>query len=158
MIFLKAIELNYTDTNTNNYLTAEQIDVSNLPGDASFSYLRNNQNKTQPKFDDRGDWFEIFPTPTGDDNLTSLIRIFYFLKPTEYTAVGNTIAYPPSLDYRTFGWRVAYSYLKSLGKINEANDFNNEYMKRVTEYIKTLSRGVQQPMVATTIQSTGWQF
>lgn len=158
MLFLKAIECNYSDTREDNYLVAEQVDVSNLPAQASFSWLRSNQNKVWPLFDDRGDWFEIFPTPTASDNLTNLIKIFYYLKPTEYTAVGDTVSYPGSLDYRTFGWRVAYSYLKSLGKINEANDFNLEYEKRVEQYIKTLSRGVQSPMQATVIQSTGWQF
>ena len=157
MLFLKAIECNFTDTDTDNYITAEQIDVSNLPT-ASFSWLRNNQTTQYPKFDDRGDWFEIFPTPLASNNLTNFFRIFYFLTPTEYTSVNDTIAYPPSLDYRTFGWRIAYSYLKSLGKIEEANDFNQEYEKRVSEYIKTLSRGVQQPMTATPIQSSGWNF
>ena len=158
MIFLKAIEVNYTDTTVNNYLVANQVDVSNIPAGQSFSWLRNNQNARWPLFDDHGDWFEIFPTPTASNNLTNMMRIFYFLKPTEYTAVGDTIVYPPSLDYRTFGWRIAYSYLKSLGKINEANDFNNEYMVRVNEYVKTLSRGVQSPMQATPIQSSGWGF
>jgi hypothetical protein len=157
-LFLKAIEVNYTDTNTNNYLLATQVDVSNIPAGQSFSWLRNNQSTQFPLFDDRGDWFEIFPTPTGANNLTNLIRIFYFKKPTEYTAVGDTVSYPASLDYRTFGWRVGYSYLKSLGKIIEANEFNKEYLQRVDEYISTLSRGAQQPLQATPIQLSGWNF
>lgn len=157
-LFLKAIEINYTDTNTNNYLLATQVDVSNIPAGQSFSWLRNNQSTQWPLFDDRGDWFEIFPTPTSANNLTNLIRIFYFKKPTEYTAVGDTVSYPASLDYRTFGWRIGYSYLMSLGKINEANEFNKEYIQRVDEYIDTLSRGAQQPMTATPIQLSGWNF
>src|SRR3990167_3281505 len=158
MFFLKAIELNYADTNSENYLPASQIDVSNLSGNNSFSWLRLNQSKTFPKFDDRGDWFEIFPTPTSGDNLTSLIRIFYFLEPTEYIAVGDTIAYPESLDYRILGWRIASSYLKSLGNWESAAPFDLEYTERVSQLVKTLSRGVQTPMQATAIQSTGWEF
>ena len=158
MFFLKAIELNYEDTDNNNYLTASQIDVSNLSGGSSFSWLRLNQNKNTPLFDDRGDWYEIFPTPTSGDNITNLIRIFYFLEPTEYTAITDTIAYPVSLDYRALGWRIAASYYYSLNKMEEGNMFNAKYEERVSQLIKTLSRGVQSPMVATTIQDTGWSY
>jgi len=158
MFFLKAIEVNYTDSNTNNYKTANQIDVSNLSGDNSFSWLRNNQAVTDPKFDDHGDWFEIFPTPTSANNLTNMIRIFYFLEPTEYTSTSDTIAYPVSLDYRILGWRIASSYLKSLGNWEMAIPFDQEYEKKVQDIIKTLSRGVQTPMQATAIQSSGWEF
>src|SRR3990167_9787260 len=55
MFFLKAIEVNYTDTNTDNYITADQMDVSNIAGQNSFSWLRKNQSVQFPKFDDRGD-------------------------------------------------------------------------------------------------------
>lgn len=158
MFFLKAIEVNYTDTTTSNYITAAQIDVSNLSGDNSFSWLRSNQNTQFPKFDDRGDWFEIFPTPTATNNLTQLIRIFYFLEPNEYSATSDTIAYPESLDYRILGWRIASSYLKSLGNWESAIPFDTEYEKRVQDLIKTLSRGVQTPMQATVIQDTGWNY
>ena len=158
MFFLKAIECNFTDTTNSNYITAQQIDVSNLSGDNSFSWLRSNQNNQFPKFDDRGDWFEIFPTPTSANNITRLFRIFYFLEPTEYSATGDTIAYPESLDYRVLGWRIASSYLKSLGNWESAAPFDMEYEKRVQDIIKTLSRGVQTPMQATVIQDSGWQY
>jgi len=158
MFFLKAIECNYTDTNTENYITANQIDVSNLAGNSSFSWLRKNQGRNAPQFDDRGDWFEIFPTPVSGDNLTNLIRIFYFLEPTEYTATADTISYPESLDYRILGWRIASSYLKSLGNWESALPFDQEYEKRVADLIKTLSRGVQTPMQSTPIQNSGWGF
>src|SRR3990167_4611834 len=84
MWFLKAIEVNFQDTTGQNYLTAQQVDVSNLPG-GSFSWLRTNQSTQFPLFDDRGDQFEIFPTPTSSKNLTDMFRIFYYLEPTEYT-------------------------------------------------------------------------
>lgn len=158
MLFLKAIELNYGGTDASGYKTAEQVDVSNIPGGGSFSYLRENANTNAPQFDDRGDWFEIFPTPTGNVNLTRLMRIFYFLKPTEYTSVSDTIAYPESQDIRILGWRIAASYFLSIGKVTESDIFNQKYDERVRQYISTLGRGTQQPITATVIQDTGWQY
>lgn len=158
MFFLKAIELNYTNSNGQDYQTAEQIDVSNIAGGNSFSSLRSNASKASPQFDDRGDWYEIFPTPSASDNLTALIRIFYFLEPTEYTSTADNISYPESLDYRTLGWRIASSYFYSLEKINEGDAFNLKYEQRVTELISTLSRGVQTPLQATPLQIDGWEF
>jgi len=158
MFFLKAIEVNYTDTTPSNYITAAQMDVSNISAENSFSWLRANQNRLFPKFDDRGDWFEIFPTPTSANSLTSLFRIFYFLEPTEYTDISDTLSYPETLDYRILGWRIASSYLKSLGNWESAAPFDVEYEKKVQDIIKTLSRGVQTPMQATVIQNTGWQY
>lgn len=158
MFFLKAIELNYANTDEQSYKTAEQIDVSNISGNSSFSWLRKNASRDNPKFDDRGDWYEIFPTPSASDNLTALIRIFYFLEPTEYSATSDTISYPESLDYRIIGWRIASSYLYSLEKINEGDAFNLKYEERVKELISTLSRGVQTPLQAEQIPLDGWTF
>ena len=158
MLFLKAIELNYSDTNANNYVQANQIDIANTANQSSFSWLRGNTQSSSPKFDDRGDWFEIFPTPSSADNLSQLIRIFYYLKPTDYTAVSDTVAYPESLDTALLGWRIAAMYKYSLGKIDEGDRFNAKYEERVNEYIKTLSRGVQTPLKATPIQITGFEY
>lgn len=158
MWFLKAIEVNYTDTTESNYIRADQVDVSNLAGDNSFSWIRKNQSVQDPKFDDRGDQFEIFPTPLSSNNLTNMFRIFYFLEPTEYTATSDTITYPVSLDYRILGWRIASSYLKSLGNWESAVPFDEEYKQRVEKIVKTLGRGSQTPLQATPIQSTGWNF
>lgn len=160
MLFLKAIELNYTDISANNYRLAEQVDVANLPGNTSFSWLRGNANKQSPQFDDRGDWYEIFPTPTTADNVTQLIRIFYYLKPTEYTATSDTVAYPENLDTTILGWRVAASYFYSLGtaKIPDGDKFNAKYEERVKQYIATLGRGVQQPLQVQPLPITGYEF
>ena len=158
MFFLKAIELNYTDTNAQNYKRASQVDVSNIQGNQSFGWLRNNANRDEPMFDDRGDWYEIFPTPTTTDNVSQLIRIFYFLKPTDYTAVSDTVAYPVSLDYRILGWRIAASYLYSLGKINEGEAFNLKYEKKVDELIITLAKGVQTPIQVRKLSLDGFEF
>lgn len=158
MIFLKAIELNYSDTQPANYKTAEQVDISNIPGNVSFSWLRLNANAATPLFDDHGDWYEIFPTPTSAHNVSQLIRIFYYLKPTEYTSTSDTVSYPENLDTTILGWRIAASFLYSLGNIEQGMAFNAKYEERVKQYIGTLSRGVQQPIQAVPLQIDGFEF
>lgn len=158
MFWLKTIELNYAGTSQADYVTATQVDVSNIPGGKSFGWLRSNAAASQPYFDDRGDWFEIFPTPTGSNNVSQMIRIIYFLEPTEYTATSDTIAYPESLDYRILGWRIAMSYLYSLEKAELGDSFNLKYEERIRQLIATLSRGSQQPLQATGLQISGWEF
>jgi hypothetical protein len=160
MLFLKAIELNYANASAQDYQTAAQVDVSNLPN-GSFSWLRVNGDPYTPQFDDRGDWYEIFPTPTSAHNVSQLIRIFYYLKPTEYTSTSDTVSYPESLDTALLGWRIAASYLYSLGdanKLAQGDAFNRKYEERIQQYIGTLARGVQQPIQATPLQIDGWQF
>ncbi len=158
MFWLKTIELNYANTVGADYKTANQVDVANIPGGKSFGWLRTNASTSSPWFDDRGDWYEIFPTPTSAHSVSQLIRIFYYLEPTEYTLVGDTIAYPEDLDHRILGWRIASSYLYSLGKIKEGDAFNLKYEERVRQLIATLSRGSQQPIQAIPIQLSGWEF
>ncbi len=158
MLFLKAIEVNFTDNNPANYITAEQVDVSNLAGQNSFSYLRLNANTRTPQFDDRGDSYEIFPAFTAANNISQAIRLFYFLKPTEYTSTADTISYPESMDIRILGFRIVESYMLSLGKWIEAQNFNLKYDERVKQYCATLSRGAQQPIQATPLQITGFEF
>lgn len=166
MFWLKAIELNYADTNQANYVPATQVDVSNIPGNKSFGWLRQNASTSNPYFDDRGDWYEIFPTPVANTSISQLIRIFYYLQPTEYAATSTAIAYPETLDYRLLGWRVAASYLYSIGATTGSgrnvhllgDTFNTKYMERVQQIIDTLSRGSQQPLQSTGIQLTGFEF
>lgn len=156
MAWLKAIELNYGDTLQQNYVTAEQVDVSNLPNNSSFSWLRENAVSSRPYFNDMGDWFEIFPTPTSTN--ASGIRIWYFLEPQEYTATSDTIAYPESLDYRILGWRIIGNYYYSLNKFDEGDRFYQKYEDRVVQLISTLGQGTQMPLTATGIQDNGWNF
>jgi len=160
MFWLKTIELNYANSSAADYKVATQVDVSNIPGNRSFGWLRTNASTQNPYWDDRGDWYEIFPTPTASNNVSQLIRLFYFLKPTEYTATSDTISYPESLDYRILGWRIASSYKYSLGgdNIKEGDAYNLKYEERVRQLIATLSRGSQQPLQATPIQLTGYEF
>ncbi len=156
MWWLKAIEVNFQGSAEESAVRAEQADVSNLPNNTSFGWLRSNASITTPMFDDHGDWFEIFPTPNADNSQG--IRIFYFLEPTEYTTTSDTIAYPESLDYRILGWRIASNYQKSLKDFDSGEVFDLEYEKRVKDLIATLSRGTQQPIQATAITWTGQEF
>ena len=158
ILFLKTIELNYANTTTEGYVKANQLDVANIPANKSTGWVRTNANASQPWFDDRGDRYEIFPTPTASHNITSLITLFYFRKPTEYAAVGDNIAYPESLDYRILGWRIAANYIYSLDKTAQGDAFNLKYEERVKQLIATLSRGSQQPIQAIPIQLDGWEF
>jgi len=158
LLFLKAIELNYQNTSADSYVRANQMDVSNIPGETSFSQLRSNASTASPYFDDRGDWYEIFPTPIAGNNLTALIRIFYFPMPTEYTATTDTISYPETLDYRILGWRIASDYYYSLNKITEGDAFNLKYEERINDLVSTLGRGAQQPIQVVPIQLDGWNF
>jgi hypothetical protein len=158
LFFLKAIELNYTDTQPTNYQRADQIDVSNLPAEKSFSWWRKNADKMSPNFDDRGDWYEIFPTPQSSDNLSQLIRLFYFASPTEFSSTSDILTYPVTLDYRILGWRIASNYYYSIGKIPEGDKYDAKYQERVTELISTLGRGTQQPIQVVPIQLSGFEF
>lgn len=157
---LKTIEVNYTDTNAQNYVRAEQVDIANLSGQNSFSYLRKYESTQAPKFDDRGDWYEIFPSFISGNNISQAIRLFYYLKPTEYTATGDTIAYPESQDYRILGYGICADYLTSLKDFAGAADFEVKYQKRVDQYISTLGRGSSQPIQAQVLDvgNNGWQF
>jgi hypothetical protein len=158
MFRLKTIELNFTDQNVSNYLPATQVDVANLPGGVSFSWLRTSASTAAPQWDDRGDQYEIFPTPLTSN--ANGIRMFYYLEATEYTATGDTIAYPESLDYRIIGWRISYLYLKSLGKIDIANDYLREYEERVKQLIASLGQGSQSPIQVQVMTPfyNGWQL
>lgn len=157
---LKAIEVNYFNTNAQDYIKAEQVDVANLGQGNSFSYLRQNANAHEPKFDDRGDWYEIFPAFKSGDNLSQAIRLFYYLKPTEYTATSDTIGYPENQDYRVLGFGICADYYNSLGKFNEAQAFEQKYQDRVNQYITTLGRGSSQPIKPEplVVYDNGWSL
>lgn len=159
MMFLKAIEVNFQDANAQNYVKADQLDHANLPGETSFSWLRVNQSKWSPMFADNGDWYEIFPRFQDGDNLSQAIRLIYFMKPTEYGSVSDTISYPASLDYRIIGSRIAATYKNSLVE-GSGLPANEEYKQRVTQLIATLGRGTQQPITVQDLDigNQGWQF
>lgn len=156
MFFLKTVELNYTDQTANNYLPGQQVDVSNLPNQTSFSWLRQNQSVGSPLVDIRGDWFEIFPTPVNGNSQG--IRILYFLSPIEFGSTSDTVPYPDSLDYRALGWRIAANYKRSLLDFSSADKFEEQYQTHLNQIENTLARGTQQPTKASPIRDAGWRY
>lgn len=155
MYALKTIEVNWQDQTAQNYLQAMPIDVANIQ-DRSFSWLRSNQTQRSPLFDNRGDQFEIFPTPTAAN--AQGIRIFYFLTPTEFTDVGQPILYPQLLDYRTLSCKMASMYYKSQNDTNMAAVYEQEYQMRINKINNIVAPGTQQPISPTPLQISGWNF
>ncbi len=155
MYALKTIEVNWQDNTQQNYLQAQVVDVANIQSQ-SFSWLRANQDQQQPLFDNRGDQFEIFPTPLVSN--VQGIRIFYYLTPTEYSDVGQAILYPQLLDYRTLSCKMAALYYKTQNDTEMAGTFEQEYQERISKIIKVVAPGTQQPISPTPLMITGWQF
>jgi hypothetical protein len=155
MYALKTIEVNWQDQEAQNYLQATPLDVANIQ-DVSFSWLRSHQNQQSPLFDNRGDQFEIFPTPQAAN--AQGIRIFYYLTPTEVTNVGQAIQYPLTLDYRAGSCKMASLYYKSQNDVEMALVYENEYKERVDKIIKILAPGTQQPITPTPLKISGWQY
>jgi len=155
MFMLKTIEINWSDQTEQNYLQATPIDVANIQ-DKSFSWLRKNQPQSSPLFDNRGDYFEIFPTPTSDN--ANGVRIMSFITPTEVTNVGEAINYPQTLDYRALSCLMTSTYLKTQQEANMALVFSQEYEQRMNKIINILAPSSQQPIQPQPLQMTGWNF
>jgi hypothetical protein len=155
MYALKTIEVNWQDQTEQNYLQALPVDVANIQN-VSFSYLRSNQNQTQPLFDNRGDTFEIFPTPKAANSQG--IRIFYYLTPTDGTNVGQAIQYPITLDYRAVSCKMAALYYKTQNDAEMAAIYEKEYQERIEKIIKILAPGTQQPITPQPLRITGWNY
>lgn len=161
MYALKAIEVDTTGLGGQNYLKADNVSVANLQN-ISFDYLRVNQPTSAPLFTNHGLTGEVFPTPL----VNTTVRIFSFLQPTDYTLTTDIIAYPYSLDYRCLSARVAELYALSLGEgasrsryaVSLVSAMGQEYEKRLKDIINILAPASQQPIQATPIQITGWQF
>lgn len=155
MYALKTIEVNWGDNQAQNYLQANPVDVANIQNQ-SFSWLRANQDQQQPLFDNRGDTFEIFPTPLVSN--TAGIRIFYFLTPTEALDVGTAIQYPQTLDYRALSCLIASRYYKSQNDTVMAQVYEEEYNTRMGKIINILAPSSQQPITPSPLQITGWNY
>jgi len=155
MFSLKTIEVNWEDTTEQNYIQARTVDVANIQNQ-SFSWLRANQSQQEPLFDNRGDQFEIFPTPTVGNSQG--IRIFYFLKPTDATSVDDAIPYPQLLDPRTLSTKMASMYYKSQNDAEMASIYEQEYQQRISKIIRVVEPGTQQPIQPQRLAITGWGY
>lgn len=155
MFSLKTIEVNWQDSTEQNYLQAKSLDVANIQN-RSFSWLRANQSQEAPLFDNRGDQFEIFPTPTVGN--AQGIRIFYFLKPTDATTVEQAIPYPQLLDPRTLSCKMASMYYRIQNDVDMVGVYETEYQQRMGKVIRIVEPGTQQPIQPTPLRINGWNF
>lgn len=155
MFMLKTIEVNFSDQTGQNYLQALPVDVANIQN-KSFDWLRANQDIGRPLFDNRGDTFEIFPTPTVANSQG--IRIFYFKTPTEASDVGTAIQYPQTLDYRALSALIAARYYKTQNDTDMAAVYEQEYQTRLGKIINILAPSSQQPIQPQRLAITGWNF
>lgn len=161
MYKLKTVEINYTDATQANYVQAQAVDIANIQA-KSFDDMRLNQPTSLPLFDNRGDTAEAFPTPVG----TALVRIFYYVTPTEYTSTGSTVVYPQSLDYRCLSARIAELYALSLGEgasrsryaVSLVSAMGQEYKKRLDDIISILAPSSQQPVQSSPLHLSGWNL
>ncbi len=154
MFALKTIEADFTGVGGMNYIQAEKLDVANLQGTTSWDYVRVNQPTNRPMFTNHGDTGELFPTV-----LTSaLIRIYYYLAPTEYTATSNAINYPQSLDYRALGDKILIAYYQSLTNFDAADKWEAQYQKKINDAINILGPQSKQPIQPERLHISGWSF
>lgn len=154
MFALKTIEVDFTNTGGQNYVQARKLDVSNLQGSTSWDFLRINQSTQSPQFTNHGDTGEIFPTITS----SALVRIYYYLIPTAYTAVGNTISYPQSLDFDLLTDKILVAYYQSLKQFDIAAQWESEYKKKITDFINILGPQSKQPIQPERLRITGWNY
>lgn len=162
MLLLKTISVNYysspTGNNIQNYQIATQIDIGNTQQNQSFEFLRLNQPIEDPLFDDRGDWYELFPAFTTGMNTTQAIRLFYYLTPTVYTSVSDVIQYPESTDQYILANKIVSIYYDSLTKQAESDSFQKKYIDRLKRLVNTLVRGADKPELSNGLGITGWEF
>lgn len=154
MFMLKTISANYTDSSALNFIQAGKVEVSNLQGDTSVDTLRLNQSTASPIFTNHGDTGEMFPTPLG----TAIMKIFYYLTPTEYPTTATTLAYPISLDYRCLGDKILESYYQSLENFAVASQWSAQAIKKIEDSIVILGPQSQQPITPEKLHINGFEF
>lgn len=158
MFLLKAIEVNFNNTQQSNYLPATKMDVSNLPQGYSFDYMRVNQSAQNPIYDDHGDSFEIFPTPVASFSLTNAIKLIYFIQPSPYTLVSNALVFPEKTDMRILGYGIGASWLRSIFKYDEADKLESKMLAKIADTVPTFGTGGQMPTTPQSIPFTGAEF
>jgi hypothetical protein len=154
MFALKTIEVDFTNSGGSNYIQATKLDVANLQNNTSFDYVRKNQSTSEPAFTNHGDTGEVFPTVTG----TCLVRILYYLVPTESTAVSDTVSYPQTLDYRMLSAKMNSLYYKSQEKFEIAKGWEEDYQIRLNKIGNILAPQSKQPILPEKLRITGWEY
>lgn len=156
MFALKTIEVDFTNSGTSSYLQAQKLDVANLQGTTTWDYLRVNQSTSFPQFTNHGDTGEIFPTPVAGS--PALVRIYYYLTPTEATVVSDSTAYPQTLDYRMLSAKMTSLYYKRQQNPDMAKVFEDDYQMRLGKVKNILAPQSKQPIQPEKLHITGWSF
>lgn len=154
MFMLKTISANYTDSSQANFIQMEKVEVANLQGKTSVDDLRLNQPNNSPCFTNHGDTGEAFPTPIK----ATILKIFYYLAPTEYTTTSDTVSYPQSLDYRCLGDKILEAYYQSQENFEVASQWAAQALKKINDSVVILGPQSQQPITPEPLQITGWEF
>lgn len=165
MWLYKEMELNVIDTtNNSNYFPVSSVDSSNLPDGMTVGWLRMNQDQTAPMLDYRGNFYEIYPTPSyktwggvAGSTLNSAVRIFYFLSPTLFVTTSDTLGSIEALDYLGFADLIKGVYQYSLEKIT-LQDLEALFQVVVGKLIRNFQNGGQQPPNTTPLIDTGWRY
>ncbi len=165
MWLYKEMELNVTDTtNASNYKPVISTDSSNLPEGITVGWLRKNQDQNQPQLDYRGNFYEIYPTPSAStwggaagSTLSSAVRIFYFLQPTLFVLTSDNLGAIESLDYLGFADLIKGVYQYSLEKM-ALTDLETLFQVVVGKIIRNFQNGGQRPANANPIIDTGWNY
>lgn len=152
---LKTIEVDYTGAGGTNYIQAGKLDVANIQGPTSFDFIRSQQPTNDPQFTNHGDTGEIFPTVQSG---TCLVRIFYYLTPTEYSLTSSTISYPQALDYRALGDKILVGYYESLLNLDAVQLWDSRYQKKFNDSFNILAPQSKQPIQPQRLAITGWEF
>lgn len=152
---LKTIEVDYMGSGGQNYIQAEKLDVANLQGGTSFDFVRVNQDTSSPQFTNHGDTGEIFPTILSG---SALVRIYYYLTPTEYSAVSSTVSYPQGLDYRVLGDKILECYYQSLENFDISMQWGAQAVKKINDSINILGPQSKQPLKPEKLHMTGWNY
>lgn len=155
MFMLKTISVDYSGTGGQNYIQASKLDVANIQGTTSLDFVRANQPTSDPLFTNHGDTGEIFPTVLSG---SCLVRIFYYLTPTEYTTTSSTINYPQSLDYRALGDKILMGYYMSLEKLQVAQQWDALYQKKFNDAFNILAPQSKQPIQPDRLHISGFEF
>jgi len=155
----KYVEINWwTPSDQSLWVQTDKVAESNLLPNKGISWLRKNQSASKPLIDYRGDYYEILPTPLASfRTLTNALRIFYYLQPTLYTALTDTMTYPESLDYFSFGELVKNLYLYSLEKITK-DDMEKSFIQEVGKLVSIIQGDGSSPTRAKGLRLTGFEF
>ncbi|MDE2439137.1 MAG: hypothetical protein KGN01_07160 [Patescibacteria group bacterium] len=158
MWFLKTIEANLQDTtNSSLYITCSPIDIANTPNDASFDWLRSNQNINSPIVAIHGDWFELFPTPT--QTMASGVKINYYLQPTQYVLTTDYVVYPFNINIDMIAYKVSAMYARSHKDFDLAKEFEQKSDDNFENFMYMLSgQQSQQPLRSKPLALTGYEF